>query len=222
MKRRYLMLIGALLLVSWLLVEIYQWRVTGQFSWPTLMVVLEMGIGRFLWLRFPSLKKGIGEGKSKTRPRYRYWVNLFLYLLFSVPFSLYVLKSLGPTQPFSNVENLSVIGISLALAGLSFAASSIPPITSRTRVEFVCVAQKFVAVTFLSLIFIPSISMVDALHGIDINSTAFLNSTAWWRGTFFWIAATCFYSAVFLFLLGVSDLIFALSDLGSKNPTDLL
>ncbi len=220
MKQQYLGLIGALLLFL-LLLEINGWRLTGRFSWPVLMIFLEMGIGIFLWLRFPSLKKSIGEGKSKTRSRYRLFANLFLYLLFSIPFSIYILKGL-PAQPFSSVENLSIIGISLALAGLSFAASSIPPITSKKRVEFICAAQKFIGVTVLFLLFIPSINMVDALHGIDINSTSLLDPAAWWRGIFFWISVPCFYGAVFLFLLGISDLIFALSDLGSKNPTDLL
>lgn len=220
MKRQYLGPIGALLLFL-LLLGINEWRLTGQFSWRFLMIFLEIGIGIFFWLRFPSLKKGIGEGKSKPRSRYRLLANLFLYFLFSIPFSIYVLKGL-PTQPFSNVENLSIIGISLVLAGLSFAASSIPPITSRKRVEFICVAQKFIGVTILFLLFIPSISMVDALHGIDINSISLLDPAAWWRGIFFWISVPCFYGAIFLFLLGISDLVFALSDLGSKNPTDLL
>lgn len=219
-KRRQLGLIGALLLFL-LIVEIYKWLQTGQFDWPALMLVLEICVGIFLWFRFPSLKKGIGEGKFKARPRSRHLVNLFFFLIFSVPFSIYVLKGL-PTQPFSGVESLSMIGISLALAGLSFAASSIPSITSKKRIELVCVAQKFIAVTILSLLFIPAIYMVDILNGININSVSLLDAEAWWRGTFFWIAVPCFYGAIFLFFLGISDLIFSLADLGSKNPTDLL
>lgn len=83
----------------------------------------------------------------------------------------------------------------------------------------ICVAQKFIGVTILFLVFIPLIYMVDALYGgIDINSVSLLDPMAWLRGISFWIAAPCFYGAVFLFLLGVSDLIFALADLGSKNP----
>jgi len=220
-KLQNLMLGGAILaLLSF--IEVHKWRPTGQFYWPVLMVALEVGVGILLWFKFPSLKRVIGEGKSKKRPRYRYGVNLLLFFLFLAPFSIYVLESLQP-KPLYDVVNLSIIGISLALAGLSFAASSISPMTAEKRVELICVAQKFIGVTILFLLFIPLIYMIDALYGgIDINAVSFLDPTAWLRGIFFWIAAPCFYGAVVLFLLGVSDLIFALSDLGKENPADLL
>lgn len=215
MKRQYLGLIGALLLFL-LLVEIYQWRLTGQFSWPALITILEFVLIIFLWFRYPLLRKLIGEDNSTNRSHSRLILNFCLVVLLLVPFSIYLLTG-ELNKPVPPMAQFSIIAIAPILGGLVLTAASNFKSTPEKHSELICIAQKFISATVLFILFVPFIYMVNLLHGIDVNSFQWHDPIAWYRGIYFWLAVPCFYIGIVLFLFGIMDLLFVLVDLGTSS-----
>jgi len=70
--------------------------------------------------------------------------------------------------------------------------------------------------TVFFIIFLPSIEVVNSKG--DINWKSFDDgSDALIRGLYFWLAAFSFFGGIFLFLLGLVDLVFTLAGI-KKRP----
>lgn len=133
------------------------------------------------------------------------WISV---TLFFVPFALYLLsewKELAQRPPGLDV---GIIVVAAALGGLILNAGL--NLRGEKRVETVRVAQKFVVVVVLMLIFLPSIHVVEIMGGINLNSFEPDKTASWSRGVFFWIAAASFFSSIILFIFALVDLAFAL------------
>lgn len=217
MKREYLVLIIALPMVL-LVLEIQQWLHTGQFSWPYLVTMLEIGLITFSWYRYPLLRKLVGEDNLTKRPRWRLILNWCLVVLLLIPFSFYLLTG-ELNQQVSPMAQFSIIVVAPVLGGLVLTAASNLEKTSEKRSSLMCVAQKFISATVLFILFVPFIYTVDLFHGIDPNSFQWLDPIAWYRGIYFWLAVPCFYVGVVLFLFGIVDLVFVLVDLDMTADT---
>ena len=92
------------------------------------------------------------------------------------------------------------------------------------RKETVQVAQKFIAVVILMVIFLPALHFVDLMNGIDLNSFEPASMEAWVRAFFFWIGAFSFYIGIGLFIVALVDLVYAMVGIESvEGPSaDLL
>ena len=195
----------------------------NQINWVSLGAILEIILLIALWFAFPSFKKIFGEGKLKKRRRLHLIVISLSIMIFLLPFVLLYINGLQiqPDQ-IPPVAQLSVIGISIGLAGITLTASRISNITPEKRLELICVSQKFITATVLFIFFVAAINMIDnALNGIDVNSfstTNLSNITNWYRGILFYLSVPSFYVGLILFLVGLVDLVFAFLDLDTR-PT---
>ena len=108
----------------------------NQISWVSLITILGVLLLLVLWIRSP-IKKMVGEGKGIIRSRFHFALNYVLVLLFILPFELYFLKgSLNP-EIGDYLSGLSIIGISVTLAGVLLASAGISQITPYKRQELI-------------------------------------------------------------------------------------
>lgn len=203
--------------------EIYAFRhalFTTLIKWSglgsILVVVLILAL---ILLKRGTIKKFIGEDKPEPRKRTRaeYLLSQFLFMLLLPPFTLYFLVGdLYKTIPA--VAQFSIVAVAPTLGGLVLAAAALDK--SGKHLQLIHISQKFIVATVLFIVFVPSILIVDLLHGINITSVTFSNlrdGQAWARGIYFWLAVPCFYGGTALFLWGLRDLVYALIDLGTTN-----
>jgi hypothetical protein len=157
------------------------------------------------------MKNTTGENLPIRRPKYR----LVLPALLAIPIILYVLLS-GFKQPLTPVTDFSIIVISPTLGGLILAASGNKRIRRVVRSEFIAISQKLILATVLLIVFTSLFFTVDLLGGIDPASIkwSIINVFRW---AFFWGAVSSFYPGVWLFILGIFDLVFALRHLSRAS-----
>lgn len=201
--------------IYWLKDRIYE-VFERQVSWVSLGTLLGVILLVVLWIKSP-IKKIFGEGKGIKRSSFHVTLNYVLISIFILPFELYFLK--GSLYPEVNVylSGLSIIGISITSAGLLLASARIPHITPNKRQELICVSQKFMMTAVFVILAVVSIFTIDkGLNGINVNSFAFGEPTDYYRGLLFWIAALCFHGGFILFIIGLSDLVFAFWDLDTR------
>ena len=98
----------------------------------------------------------------------RWTMRMAFWLLFFVPFALYFLTGLGQLLDRPPGLDLWVVTVSAALGGLVLNAGL--NLTGSKRKETVQVAQKFIAVVILMIIFLPALHFVVLVNGIDLNS----------------------------------------------------
>ena len=206
----WLLLAAAILFLA--LTIKYKWQIFEDtfVNLAALNLFVQLGIFLVLLWRLPRFRRwirdSIGEGTPIQRPRYRF----ILPTLFFMPFALYTLVSgAGKTVTAGDV---SLIVIAPTLGGLMFVAAGSRRIRRRARIELISVAQKLIAATVLLIVFAPLLFTIDLLGGINLNSVEWscLNVFRW---ACFWGSAWAFYPGVYLFLLGISDLVFALRHL---------
>lgn len=185
--------------------------------WSILIVALILAV---IWFKRGTVRKLIGEDKPEPRKRTiaESLLSLFLLVLLLPPFTIYFLVGdLYKTTPA--VAQFSIVAVAPTLGGLVLAAASALE-KSDKRLQLIRVSQKFIVATVLFIIFVPSLLIVDLLHGINITSFTFSNlrdGQAWARGIYFWLAVPCFYGGTALFLWGLRDLVYALMDLGTAS-----
>lgn len=180
-------------------------------NWPSLTFFI-MAIGIVLVIRiFTRIRRWltatIGEGPPVQRPRFRF----IPAALFAVPFTFYVL--LAGIQKFSTpVTDFSLIVVAPTLGGLVLTAAGSKRIRRITRIELISVAQKLIVAAVLLIIFTSLRFTIDLLGGIDLNTIdwSIVNVIRW---AFFWGAVWSLYPGIFLFLVGIFDLVFALRHL---------
>jgi hypothetical protein len=213
--------------------------------WAILPMSLEMA---FLWLKRDTIKRLIGEYRPQTEPeveteddteedrpeteKHNIWslvkydipnlisrllLGLILMLLF-LAFTIYFLVGDEQYKTIPTVAQFSIVAVAPTLGGLILAAAAALKESDSRRLQLIRISQKFIVATVLFIIFVPSLVMVNVLHGINVTSFSFSNlrdSTAWARGIYFWLAVPCFYSGLVLFLWGLRDLVHALMGLAS-------
>lgn len=206
--------------------EIYAFRhalfTTLMWSglWSILVVMLEFAL---VWFKRGTVKKLIGEDKPEpreqnVRSRTEYFFSYFLFLLLLPPFTIYFLVG-DMYKTIPAVAQFSIVAVAPTLGGLVLTAASALE-KSDKRLQLIRVSQKFIVATVLFIIFVPSLLIVDLLHGINITSFTFSNlhdPVAWARGIYFWLAVPCFYGGTALFLWGLRDLVYVLMGLASAS-----
>ena len=109
--------------------------------------------------------------------------------------------------------DVGVVAVSAALGGLVLNAGL--NLKGSKRRETVQVAQKFIAVVILMIVFLPALHFVELMDGIDPNSIQFDSLEAWVRGFSFWFGAIAFYAGIGLFIIALVDLVYAMIGIDS-------
>ena len=131
------------------------------------------------------------------------------WLFFVVPLASYFLIGLGQLLDRPPGFDLGVVTVSAALGGLVLNAGV--NLTGSKRKETVQVAQKFIKVVILMIIFPPALHFVVLMNGIDPISFKPDSLEAWVRGFFFWVGVSSFYVGISLFIIALVDLVYAMS-----------
>ena len=164
-----------------------------------------------VWERWASwLRAFIGKRLRSSQP----WMRIFCLLIFFPVFSIYFLTG-GEVRSVPATLEVGVIAVSAALGGLVLNAG-LNRGGERGR-EFIPVAQKFIAVVILMLIFLPTVHIVGLEGDIDVSSFEPTDPAAWVRGVTFWVAAACFYAGTGLFVTALVDLAYAVFGLGGTE-----
>lgn len=208
---QYVLLVVLALLLALTIWSKWQTFEDTLVNWTSLTFFTHIGIFLVLLWRLPRFRRWIrdtiGEGAPIQRPRYRF----ILPALFAMPFVLYVLLS-GVKESIPPVIEFSPIVVAPILGGLVLTAAGSRRIRRRARIELISVAQKLIVATVLLIVFVSLFFTVDLIGGIDLNSIkwSFPNVLRWFC---FWGSAWTFYTGAYLFLLGITDLVFALRHL---------
>ena len=134
--------------------------------------------------------------------------RMLCWLFFFVPFALYFLVGWGQLLDRPLALDVGVVTVAAALGGLVLNAGL--NLTGSKRKETVQVAQKFIAVVILIIIFLPALHFVELMGSIDLDSFQPDSAEAWVRGLFFWIGAISFYVGISLFIIALVDLVYAM------------
>ena len=174
----------------------------------TFIVVIVILTVTSLWERWAS---SVRELIGKRWHSSRLVVRCLCLLIFFPVFSLYFLTG-SEAESIPATLEVGVIAVAAALGGLVLNAGL--NLGGKKGRELIHVAQKFITVVILMLIFSPTLHILDLAGDIDISSFEPGNPAAWVRGAMFWIAAASFYTGVALFVIALVDLIYAIAGLG--------
>ena len=128
-------------------------------------------------------------------------------VFFFVPFAIYYLTE-GDLFDRPAALDVGFVTVSAALGGLVLNAGL--NLKGSKRRETVQVAQKFIAVAILMIIFLPALHFVELMDGIVLDSFQPDGLEAWLRGFFFWVGAFSFYAGIGLFIVALADLVYAI------------
>ena len=149
----------------------------------------------------------------RSRPTVRGVCGFVFFLVISV----YLLSSdsIGDIPP---ALEFGVVGIAAALGGLVLNAglSSGLPCESLRR-EFIAVAQKFIVVVILGIIFPPIMLFVDSAGGVDLMSFEPGDSSWWVLGPLLLFGMFSFFAGVSIFIVALVDLVYAMMRLGKSS-----
>lgn len=134
--------------------------------------------------------------------------RMVCWLLLFVPFALYFLVGSNESLGLPQTLDVEIVIVAAALGGLVLNASL--NLESSKRKETIRVAQKFIAVVILMIIFLPVLHVVELMKGIDLSSFEPDSMEAWVRGFFFWLGAISFYVGISLFIIALVDLVYAM------------
>jgi len=198
---------------------IYQWLTKGVINRSGAIFFIVIVITGLLCFEFRKKLKHIivpilsivGEKTGTSGIEWRFFVKFGFILLFSIPFVFYLLSS-GSKETSLSTLDFNIIIIAPTLGGLIFAGAGNKRIKNIARVELISVVKKFIVVTVLFIITRILIFTVDLTGGIQINTYDW-SAMGIFRGFSFWISVVTFYVGVFLFLLGLVDLILTLRHL---------
>lgn len=140
---------------------------------------------------------------------------MLCWVVFFVPFVLYFLIGPGDVLDRPPTLDVGVVTVAVALGGLVLNAGT--NLKGSKRKETIQVAQKFIAVVILMIIFLPALHFVELMDGIDLNEFQPDSAEAWVRGFFFWIGAISFYAGISWFIIALVDLVYAMIDMDSTD-----
>ena len=141
-------------------------------------------------------------------------VGVVCWALFFLPFVFYFLTGPGALSNRPAALDVGIVGVSAALGGLVLNAGL--NLKGSKRKETVQVAQKFISVVILMIIFLPALHFVELMDGIDTSSVQLDSLESWARGFFFWVGAISFFLGISLFIVALADLVYAM--LGIDRP----
>ena len=144
----------------------------------------------------------------------RWAVRLVCWVVFFLPLAFYLLRGWDRLLDRPQALDVGIVAISAALGGLVLNAGL--GLTSPKREEVVLVAQEFIGVVILMILFVPSLFYLE-LTAIDISSFKPGSLDAWVELFFFSVAAICFYGGVSLFIFALVDLAFAMAGVGDPK-----
>ena len=163
-----------------------------------------------VWLDY---KSGAEILWRDSRPK----VRTLCWFVFFLVVCVYLL-SLDRTGDLPPALEFEVVVIAAALGGLVLNAgvSSGLPCESLRR-EFIAVAQKFIVVVILGIIFPPIMLFVDFFGGVDIMSFEPGNPSGWVLGPLFLFGMFSFFASVSLFIVALVDLVYAMRGAGARR-----
>lgn len=168
----------------------------------------------FIALFWEQMASRMRSFMGKRRLISRQLMRAFCLLTFFPVLSLYFLTG-GKVGPVPAPLEVGVIAVSITLGGLVLNAGLNRG--DETGREFIVVAQKFVAVVILMLIFLPTVHIVDLAGDIDVSSFEPSDLIAWGRGLMFLTATTSFYAGTGLFVIALFDLAYVVFGLGETG-----
>ena len=147
-------------------------------------------------------KTALGKWFDREMARYLFVASLY------GPFALYLL--IWQSRLLDNPSSLDtgIVMVAAILGGLVLNAGLNPK--GCKRKEAIQVAQKFIFVVILMIIFQPAWYFLGLLGGIDVWSFKPDSSEAWGRAVFFFVAAGCFYVGIYLFIVALVDLVYVM------------
>jgi len=184
---------------------------TSLVNWSSLNFLVQLGIVLVLFWKVRRFRRWIMDTIGERPPIQRRWYQFLLPALFAMPFVFYVLLS-GVKRSVTPVMDFSLIAIAPILGGLMLTAAGSKRIRRVVRLELISVAQKLIVATVLLIVFTALFFTLDLVGDIDPKSLEW-SSMGFIRWAFFWGNVWSFYPGVYLFLLGVSDLVFTLRHL---------
>ena len=134
-----------------------------------------------------------------------------------MPFAFYFLIGWDRLLDRPPTLDVGIVTVAAALGGLVLNAGT--NLKGSKRKETIEVAQKFIAVVVLMIIFLPALHFVELIGGIDINKFQPENAEAWARGFFFWVGAISFYLGISIFIIALVDLVYAM--IGMEDVDDV-
>lgn len=144
-------------------------------------------------------------------------MRVLCWLVFFPAVSVYFLDMdrIGDIPP---ALGFGVVGIAAALGGLVLNAgvSSGLPCESLRR-EFIAVAQKFIVVVILGIIFPPIMLFVDFFGGVDIASFEPGDPSWWVLWPLLLIGMFSFSAGMTFFIVALVDLVYAIMGLGKSS-----
>ena len=137
--------------------------------------------------------------------------RILCWVVFFLPFALYFLIGWDQLLDRPPTLDVGIVTVAAALGGLVLNAGT--NLKGSKRKETIQVAQKFIAVVVLMIIFLPALHFVELMGSIDVNEFQPDSAEAWVRGFFFWIGAISFYAGISLFIVALVDLVYAMIDM---------
>ena len=149
---------------------------------------------------------------SRSRPTVRGLCGFVFFLVISA----YLLSSdsVGDIPP---ALEFGVVVIAAALGGLVLNAGVSSGLLCKQRREFVAVAQKFIIVVILGIIFPPIVWFVDSAGGVDIMSFEPGDSSWWVLWPLLLFGMFSFFAGVTFFVVALVDLFYAMIGLGGAG-----
>ena len=157
-----------------------------------------------------DLRAFIGKGWRPSQP----WVRILCFGTFFPVFSIYFL-TVGEVTSVPATLELGVIAVAATLGGLVLNAGL--GLDGEKRREFILVAQKFIVVIILMIIFLPTVHFAGLAGDINVNSFEPGDLTAWGRGVTFWVGAASFFAGTGLFVVALVDLAYAVFGFGGTG-----
>jgi len=200
--------LALILAVTFVLISLFSLWKYGNASWQDIGVMATIIAIPIALAGFPAVRQQmmsiIGEKRSIQRPSYR----LIIPIPFVIPFVFYLLTQ-GVEKSIPPALQWSIIAIAPTLGGLVFAGAGNRRIKRGVYYELISVAQKLIVATVLFILFTCLFFTVELTGGIDTNVLD-LSLLGWFRGGSFWLSVAFFFVGVYLFLVAIIDLVFAL------------
>ncbi|APV45352.1 hypothetical protein Dform_02043 [Dehalogenimonas formicexedens] len=172
-----------------------------NFPAPAIVLFIELSAIVLLFGKSQQFRNIIGESDWEQLS-WRVTISAFIFLTFSI----YLILN-DELNTFSSGFFLIAPTIGAIISTISSNARLNP----QTQEELINASKKLILSTVLLLIAVPSLYFIDnsSLNGINLYQFAF-DSKAITRFFFFWITGTpLFYGGLFLFSLGIIDLVWA-------------
>ena len=185
-------------------------RVQAAFNWIYRFVVADSRLGRIPGVHVPLSFRGILK-TWLTRETAR-WLCLVLFFL---PFAIYLLEGWDQLQDRPQALDVGVVAVAAALGGLVLNAGL--NLKGDKRRETILVAQKFIIVVIMMILFVPALHFVGLIDGVDTNAVELDSLQAGAREFFFWLSAALFYGGTVLFIVALVDLAYAMVGIADKE-----